>query len=255
MNGFEEFEFDLPRALKVELISLLDGMKSAPLQSTSTKKLPEAQGIYQLFHKGSLVYVGKTDAESGLRTRLSRHAQKIMHRPTLTGAVRYKAVRLMVFTAMDLETQLIGHYRALKNGSAAWNGSGFGSNDPGRRRETTNRQPDGFDNQHPISIDLKGEYLAPGSMPVATALSTLKSTLPYTLRYETLRDERGRAQRTKPHLELLKTSVVIPKPPHTVRELMHVIRNGLGSKWQATLFASHVILYKEQHVYHYGKVL
>lgn len=255
MNGFKDFEFDLPGALRAELISLFDGMKTAPLRSIAKAKLPEAQGIYQLFHEGLLVYVGKTDAESGLRTRLTRHAQKVMHRPTLKGAVRYKAVRIMVFTAMDLETQLIGHYRALNTGAATWNGSGFGSNDPGRQRETTNRQPDGFDNNHPINIDLPGEYLAPGSMPVATALANLKSTLPYTLRYETLRDERGRAQRGQPHVELLNTNVVIPAFPHTVRELMQAIRSGLGSKWQATLFASHVILYREKHKYAYGDII
>jgi len=255
MDGFKEFEFDLPRALKAELIGLLDAMETGPLQPAVTTEVPEAQGVYQLFYEGALVYVGKTDAEAGLRTRLARHARKILHRPTLTGAVRFKAVRIMVFTAMDLETQLIKHYRALNNGAAVWNGSGFGSNDPGRERETTNRQPEGFDDQHPINIDILGEYLTPGTVTVAAALAALKAALPYTLRYETLRNERGRAQRGQPHADLLAASVTIPPTPHTVRGLMQTIRNELGVDWQATAFASHVILYKENRPYQYGTVL
>lgn len=255
MDGFKEFEFDLPRALKAELISLLDDMETGSLQPDVTAEVPEAQGVYQIFYEGTLVYVGKTDAEAGLRTRLSRHARKIMHRPTLTGAVRFKAVRIMVFTAMDLETQLIKHYRALNEGAALWNGSGFGSNDPGRERETTNRRPEGFDDQHPISIDLPGDYLAQGTVPVANALAALKAVLPYTLRYETLRDGRGRAQRSRPHADLLAANVTISPPPYTVRGLMQAIQGALGPDWQATAFASHVILYKEGRPYQYGTVL
>lgn len=255
MDGFKEFEFDLPGALKAELISLLDRMVTGLLQPDVTTEVPEAQGVYQLYYQDALVYVGKTDAEAGLRTRLSRHARKIMHRPTLTGAVRFRAVRIMVFTAMDLETQLIKHYRALSSDAAVWNGSGFGSNDPGRERETTNRQPEGFDNQHPINIDLPGEYLVPGTVPVATALANLKTVLPYTLRYETLRNERGRAQRNLPHADLLATNVTIPPPPQTVRGLMETIHSVLGPDWQATAFSSHVILYKENRPYQFGTTL
>lgn len=157
MEGFAEFEFDIPRALQAELIALLDGMESGLLKPEITAEVPEAQGIYQLFHGEELVYVGKTDAQAGLRTRLTRHSRKILHRPTLTGAVRFKAVRIMVFTAMDLETQLIKHYRYGAPGAVAWNGSGFGSNDPGLKRETTNKRPEGFDARHPIDIDLPAE--------------------------------------------------------------------------------------------------
>ncbi|RYF61121.1 MAG: hypothetical protein EOO27_03280 [Comamonadaceae bacterium] len=169
-------------------------------------------------------------------------------------AVRFQAVAAVMRAAMDLETQLIKHYRAKHDGAAAWNGSGFGSNDPGRQRETTNRQPEGFDDQHPIDIDLPGDYLAPGTVSVATALATLKAVLPYTLRYETLRNERGRAQRGQPHADLLATNVSIPPMRQTVRGLMQNIMGALGTDWQATTFASHVILYKENRPYDYGTV-
>ncbi len=253
--GYSEFEFDLPGALRAELIRLFSGMEAGLLQLAIVNDIADAQGVYQLFYGDTLVYIGKTDAEAGLRTRLVRHAKKILHRPTLADAVRFKAVRIMVFTALDLETQLIKHYRGSIAGGVSWNGSGFGSNDPGRERETTNKKPDGFDTQHPIDIDLQGELVSPGEMTVAAAVSRLKSILPYTFRYETLRDARGRALRHAPHAEMEATSVLIPPAPQTTRGLLRVIREALGPNWQATAFASHVILYKEGRDYRYGSVL
>lgn len=255
MEGFTEFEFDLPRALRTDLIDLLDTMKPASLQVDITSQIPEAQGVYQLFYDDKLVYIGKTDAEAGLRTRLGRHARKILHRPTLTGAVKFKAVRIMVFTAMDLETQLIDHYQDATNAEVSWDRSGFGSNDPGRERETTNRSPEGFDAQHPISIDLEANIMPAGPITVAAALAVLKTALPYTLRYETLRNAEGRAQRHRPHPELVNATANIPPGPHTVRGLMLLLLGALDSTWQATSFASHVILYKESRQYRYGEVL
>jgi hypothetical protein len=252
MDGFQEFEFDLPTALRTELIALLDGMETGLLQPEVAANIPEAQGVYQLFYGEELVYIGKTDAEAGLRTRLKRHSKKIMHRPTLNNAVRFKAVRIMVFTAMDLETQLIQHYRVEHPEWASWNGSGFGSNDPGRRREETDKSPDGFDVRHAINIDLPVDFQPSGTSQVAEALNIMKTQLPYTLRYETLRNERGRAQRGQPHPELVAANIDIPEGPHTVRQLMHLICVALGTEWQATAFASHVILYKESKDYSYG---
>ncbi|HAP26691.1 MAG TPA: hypothetical protein DCR74_13960 [Achromobacter sp.] len=252
--GYSEFEFDLPGALRTELIHQFDSVDAGLLLPEVVREVADVQGVYQLFHGDELVYVGKTDAEAGLRTRLMRHAKKILHRPTLTGSVRFKAIRIMVFTAMDLETQLIKHYKAV-HGSVLWNGSGFGANDPGRKREKTNRRPEGFDDSHPINIDIVGEFVAPGETTVDAAVFALKLSLPYTLRYETLRDARGRAMRTQPHLEMRVAVVEIPPPPQTVRDLMGVIQRALGPNWQATVFASHLILYKESETYDYGTII
>ncbi|NPT36264.1 GIY-YIG nuclease family protein [Paraburkholderia xenovorans] len=255
MQGFKEFEFDLPSALLRDIVQLLDGMPSGVLNSSNTQQIPEVQGVYQLFCNGQLVYIGKTDAEAGLRTRLTRHSRKILHRPTLLGsAVTFRAARILVFTAMDLETQLINHYRKT-TGAVAWNGSGFGSNDPGRQREETDKAPEGFDATHPIDIDVPGEYVPLGTTTVATVLTRLKSILPYTLRYETLRGTNGRALRGNPHPDLTTTEVTVEESPQTVRRLMQHIVAALGSNWQATAFPSHVILYREQKPYTHGVVL
>lgn len=251
---FVEFEFDLSEALLRALISVLDDTPMGQLSKSSTSAIPNAQGVYQLFYDEQLVYIGKTDAEAGLRTRLSRHADKIKDRPTLSGKVSYKAVRILVFTAMDLETQLIKHY-SKKLGSVEWNGSGFGSNDPGRRRETTNARPDGFDVSFPINIDTEIEVAGiaeNATMSVAEALKALKKSLFYTLRFQTIVGANGKAQRGQLHEDLLQAKFVVPSNPYTTRTLLRAILNVLGSEWQATVFASHVILYKENTCYEFG---
>src|ERR1041385_6312831 len=132
--GYVDFEFDLPEALLAKLIEIFAGLNSAPLTAESIEPIPEAQGVYQLFLDGKLVYIGKTDAEAGLKKRLIRHSEKILHRTNLDPAkVSFKAVRIYVFTAVDLESQLIKHYNVIS--AVEWNASGFGANDPGRRRD------------------------------------------------------------------------------------------------------------------------
>ncbi len=256
-QGYIEFEFDLPDALLVALIRVLNGLASMPLDGATARAVPEAQRIYQLFHEGNLVYIGKTDAQLGLRSRLSRHADKLLHRPALhPGDVHFKAVRILVFTAMDLETTLIKHYRASSlPGRVSWNGSGFGSNDPGRERETTNKAPEGFDTQFPVSIDIPGDYIRVGTQTVAEALAQLKGALPYTLRYETLRNARGKAQRGHPHLDLTLSEITISSSTLSVRELLISIVSVLPPGWQATHFVSHVILYKEARTYAHGEII
>lgn len=253
-TGYTEFEFDLPEALLRELIVALDATPTAELVSSITSKIPNEQGVYQLFKDDELVYIGKTDGDKGLASRLSKHASKIRHRPLLTGRMTFKAVRVMVFTAMDLERLLIKHYRAL--GEVAWNGSGFGSNDTGNKRETTERDLTGFNAMYPISIDEKIDIatLAPGAnVVVATALKAIKNAVDLIFRYETLRGPNGRAMAHRPHADLSGTEFVVPAAPYTIEDLLRAIVASLGAEWQATVFDSHVILYKENQTYTYGR--
>src|SRR5262249_13805852 len=145
------------------LVELLNGMQPGPLTGGSVEAVPEGQGVYQLFHNGNLVYIGKTDSEAGLRRRLRRHARSIQNRLNLNVTdVSFNAVRIFVFTAMDLETQLIRVY-----GQPAWNNSGFGSNDPGRRRDHTRLRPQGFDATYPINVDRDLDFVVPRQGAVA----------------------------------------------------------------------------------------
>lgn len=124
--------------------------------------------------------------------------------------------------------------------------------DPGRRRETTNKKPEGFDSLYPIDIDIPLDLIPPGTYPIADVLKKLKESLPYTLRYETLRSTTGRAQRGQLHSDLVTTTIVVSNPIQSVRQILRQVLDALGTEWQATVFVSHVILYKENHPYTFG---
>lgn len=239
-TGYREFEFDLPDALLNRLLLVFDEMQPAPLDEEALKNVPEAQGIYQLFHEETLVYIGKTDAEAGLQKRLKRHSVKIQHRQgLLPKLVAFKAVRIFVFTAMDLETQLIKHYAG--DGGTAWNNSGFGSNDPGRNRDRTQIGEKNFDAMYPIDIDRPLGLDLTRCRTAAEAALQLKQGLPYTFRYQS----RGSKSR-QPHPTLERTDIKIPSTAKTTRAIVAALTKQLPSGWQSTAFRSHVILYHER---------
>lgn len=100
-EGYVEFEFDLPVALLEQLVAAFELVDPVTLNSVNVNRIAEAQGVYQIFLDDALVYVGKTDADAGLRRRLARHAKKISSRKNLDPArVSFKAVRIFVFTAI-----------------------------------------------------------------------------------------------------------------------------------------------------------
>lgn len=248
MNGYFDFELDLPGALLTQVVNQFDSMADERLTPANISQIPaNAQGVYQLLYDGTIVYIGKSDAEAGLHIRLARHALKIIGRKNLVPSkVTFKAIRIAVFAAMDLETQLINYY-----GRPAWNFSGFGSNDPGRERETTNKNPLGFDSLYPIDIDLPLDFVSPGTYQVSSLLVLLKDKLPYTFRYEVAGRSTGQAYRTRPHADYAAT-IVIPKSRMSMRQIARLILKSLPSGWQATEFVSHVILYKENRSYTFG---
>lgn len=247
MPGFIAFELDLMRAVLDQLIPRLDGLDGAPLTLANASELPDAQGVYLLLHEGEVRYVGKTDAQAGLRTRLVRHVHKFEQRHNVKpDDVMFKAAQVLVLTAMDVESRLIAHYHA------EWNGSGFGSNDPGRERETTNKPAHSFDARFPIEIDQPVDILQAGKYAVLDALIAIKESLPYTLRYEVM-GKGSRAYRLAPHPDYAASKVTIPCGPKTVRSLMQAIVAALPPGWQATEFVSHVILYKEARAYVHGR--
>jgi hypothetical protein len=237
LPGFRSFEFDLPTALLEQLVTMLDGMEHGPLRLDVTQAIPNAQGVYQLFHKGRLVYIGKTDAGAGLRQRLSRHAWTIRSRHGLeVEDMDFKAIQVLVFSAMDLETALIAHYKRRKL-YPAWNGSGFGSNDPGRRRDRTALKADGFDALYPINIDLPLTDMSTGEAAALEVLARLMPSVPYTLRYE--KSEEALA-------ELLETKVTLRNADvQTVRSAIAAICRALPSGWQATRLPGRIIMYRE----------
>lgn len=242
-NGYTEFEFDLPESLLRNLIEAMDKTDPASLNAEIVREVPDEQGVYQLLLDGRIVYIGKTDAEAGLHKRLARHCKKILHRQNLDPArVSFRAVRIYVFTAIDLETALIKHYGGVAG--LDWNGSGFGSNDPGRRRDKTIVDPRNYDAQYPIDIDREIAYSIDAGEPAAAAVSRLKDALPYTFRYQSAKAG-GRAA----HDDFRNTELTAARGPMTARQAITHIVSALPSGWQATGLSGYIVLYKENEQY------
>ena len=242
--GYDEFEFDLPEALLKRLIDALDDVLPTPLTAEALAHLPEVQGVYQLFLKRGddrldRVYIGKTDSEAGLKKRLLKHARKVRHRVGLEPeAVYFKALRVFVFTAVDLETQLIKHYGGVK--AVEWNGSGFGANDPGRERDTTKYKPKHFDAQFPIDIDrpLDAEFPSEGS--AAELLKALKRAVPYLIRFETISQHSRTAHADLESTRVALSAADLQSPATAIAGVIAKLPAG----WHATMLPSHVIIYK-----------
>ena len=243
MTGYAELEFDLPGALLLAMLHKLEDITPAMLTADNAGKVPNEQGIYLLYHQPSgsdvlkLVYIGKTDSDAGLKSRLSRHARKLSGRHGLyPGQVFFRALRLYVFTAMDLEFQLIRHYGGVAQ--VPWNNSGFGSNDPGKERDTTAYKAAHFDAQFPIDIDSAFVDFIVGSHKVSAVIGALKAAVPYVIRYE--RPTQGRLA-FHPDFD----AAMVELGSHlTTRQALGACMKVLPKGWHATRLPSHIIIYK-----------
>jgi hypothetical protein len=131
------FDFDLDRGIRQQVVEKLE---SSPLLALDKTCGPQASGIYALYYKSKLVYIGKaskgtTKSKRTLRGRLSEHCGKIGGRSNISLAdmkCRYLTFNSewWVFAA---EYALMVHYEP------EWNASGFGSKVPGKGRPGTDR--------------------------------------------------------------------------------------------------------------------
>lgn len=131
------FDFDLDAGIRAQVVQKL---KSSPLLPLEKGVGPQASGIYVLYFKRRLVYIGKvskdmTKSKRTLRARLSEHVGKINGRRNLS--LRDMRCRYLTFESewwvFAAEFALIVHY------SPEWNGSGYGSKTPGIGRPGTHR--------------------------------------------------------------------------------------------------------------------
>ena len=136
-NDPHQFDFDLDKGIRVQVVEKLE---SSPILPLDKNVGPRASGIYALYFKGALVYIGKaskemTRSKRTLRDRLNEHIGKISRRQNITlGDMKCRYLTLegewWVFAA---EFALITHY------DPEWNGSGFGSKIEGVGRPGTDR--------------------------------------------------------------------------------------------------------------------
>lgn len=254
LAGYVEYEIDIEKVLRNELPEVIAGVDLAPLTAASVNAIPEgAKGAYVLFVRGHPVYAGKTDTRHGFRDRLNRHAFTIQNRKNLDpSTIAFKAIRIFVFSNLDVEAILIDAMRKAEDGALAWNDSGFGSNDPGHNRE--GQKPADFDISYPINIDRQLHLVEAGSHAVLPLLIKLKQHLPYDLRYETdLKpgtDDKYVSFR-KGHVDQRDASQVQVVEGDTTRTLLNKVMATLPAGWRTTVFPGRVILYKEDRHYRY----
>lgn len=235
IEGYGEFELDVEQVLREKLPVFFDALAPTPLTLAAIESLPQrSKGAYLLFRGDDPrpVYAGKTDTTHGFRDRLARHAWTVQGRQHLDPSeMRFKAVRIMVFAALDAEAILIREMRALMPGALAWNNSGFGSNDPGRNRD--GQRPAMFDQQFPVDINFP-IFDFPIGLPVPQALDVLKQRIPYLLRHDGLPKD---------------VKMPVPGGPLTVRTLLHAAMFGLPRGFQATVLHGRIVIYEERRDY------
>ena|ERR1700678_3105872 len=140
------FEFDLDRGIREQVVERLESSPRLPLQKGVG---PIESGIYALYFRGELVYIGKaskdmTKSGRSLRQRLNEHIGKLSGRENI--ALADMECRYLRFSSewwvWAAEFALIANYKP------GWNRSGFGSKIPGKGRLGTDRVSQ-FDKQFP----------------------------------------------------------------------------------------------------------
>jgi hypothetical protein len=180
------------------------------------------------------IYAGKTDTRHGFRQRLDRHAWTIQGRAGLDPSrLSFKATRIMVFSAFDVEALLIAEMKAADSTALAWNNSGFGSNDPGRNRD--GQQPAEFDKNFPVNIDFQLEDLPPGKVQLRDLIQSMKASIPYLIRNAAIPAD---------------IEVQVPQKA-TVRTILETAIEALPAGWQITVFHGRVVIYQERKTYDY----
>lgn len=233
----DDFRLSITKALGDQLAQALRSLGRAPLSEESLAKLEERPGVYQLYVNARFVYVGKADRRhKGLPGRLRNHLRKLSGRSSLDLAdVTFSCLYVDEdFSALAPEQLLINHYK--ERGGIPWNNSGFGSKDPGRRRDTTVLKKDHFDVQYPINLDALVQEVIPGTNDLRTFLKKLKAGLPYNFRY------------VEPPCAA-DVSVEVPDGPLTADEAFRLASAALPVSWQITALLNYVIMYEEEERY------
>ena len=253
---YDHFEIDIISALSSQLTVALDSLSEGEMTLPVINALPNSRGVYQLFHENKLVYIGKADS---LPKRLREHHHKISGRQNITtNQMGFKCLSVHEnWTALAPESSLISHYKSSADDECEWNGIGFGTHDPGRIREKTDKPPDGFDMRYPIRLNWVCDWIEAGEWDLLKLMIAFKDRLPYLFRYKTEEREKKRdAHYTKGHPDHRGKKVIVERRGMTAEELLVLFTKALPG-WQATAFPSHLILYNEEKDANYvhGRVL
>lgn len=239
MTATRHFTFDLTGALAEQLDSALPDLTPDPLTTVQLQRVDTSPGIYQLYLRGDLVYVGKADIN--LRGRLGDHHRKISGRLNID-------IADMSFTGLYLEgtwipvgpEQMLIKRREQQGARPLWNFNGFGNNDPGKERDTTVFDHNHFDSIYPANLQHVVEGLLRGNYPTNELLPAVKKGLPYVFRYE---------NQWAKHPDYLTSRVDIRRDAPTAVQVFESLVSALPPGWQITALPGYVIMYKEVRPY------
>lgn len=242
MPSIAEFRLSITRALADQLVASLELLTPAPLQPDELAAVERRGGVYHLYLRGDLVYVGKAD--ESLYTRLRRHRRKISGRRNIDPAeVGFTALYVDDdLSAVAPETMLIDRYRG--SGRAPWNFGGFGNNDPGRERDTSAVEATNFDALYPANLDFPCEGVQHGLHQVVDLLPQVKRCLPFVFRYEDYKKRRD-LQPAAYHT----TTVSVPTDNPTADTVFAEVARAMPTGWQVTALPGYVIMYEESRPY------
>ena len=136
-EDLHEFVFELDLAIQEQVLGKLDRSPLVPLRKDVG---PTESGVYALYWKKALVYVGKasqatTKSKRTLRARLNEHVAKISGRTNISReemTCRYLTIKSDWFV-WAAENALVNRF------DPPWQHSGFGSKVPGAGRPGTHR--------------------------------------------------------------------------------------------------------------------
>ena len=228
--GCAAFDLNLASAVVEQMVAAFEALTPVPLNESNVSTIPTAPGVYQLLHKECLVYVGQ--AEGSLRGRLDRHRAALSGRKHIDIAdMSYRALVVnRNWSTLATEQALLSHYGR----RASWNNSGFGSNDPGRKRDHT--AADHFNLKHPIDLSVAAHQAVLGETHAHLVLRRLKEESPFTVRF---------SERAATLLE--KVSINLP-PNATIEDALRRIGEALGHDWQVSALPGRVLIYPERGV-------
>lgn len=236
------YTFHFLNTVSQQLKDLLESLPFTPLNDATLAALRQyqtdndtVQGVYLITIDGVPRYVGKAD---DVADRLTQHLRKLSGRRNIDLAqIGYKALLLdkSMSTAAN-EGILIQMFK--ESHGDLWNGTGFGSKDPGAGRDNT--RPGPFDRLHPIREDFPVENVNDVET-IGSLLEKMKPQLPYTaFRYE-----------IDPELRALEIN--LRGVPRDALSLVSAVVEKLGAGWKGVVLSFGMVIYKTNNTYRYGR--
>ncbi|KQX65976.1 GIY-YIG nuclease family protein [Angustibacter sp. Root456] len=236
------FTLDLNAALLAQLPAALEGLETAPLTKENLAKLGPEHGVYQLFHQGQPVYIGKS--KQALRNRLGQHLNRCSGRYNIDLAdMSFRCLYVDKFVdSASPESVLIERYQA--QGKAPWNvKEGFAPKDVGRGR------PDGRPGKwyldRPVRHDCVIEVDGAGEpMPIEQALLAIKNAVPFDL--FKFASQRSRLPKDQAMTEdYVGRTVTLASGPSPLMDHLANVLHQLPPGWQASIIPQGVFVYRE----------